>query len=94
MNRGYYSQLMVQVNTSFVDTHVDGDTLPLIMRRVHPTLGHVADAWFTDGQDAYQVRLYAPREPWVDGVIREVSGVFWAASRLDRRGRKLVKEKK
>lgn len=55
-----------------VATNADEDTMPLIIRRVHPTLGHVSDAWFTDGQDAYSVRVYAPREPWVDGVIREV----------------------
>jgi hypothetical protein len=56
-------------------TNADEDTLPLIIRRVHPTLGQVADAWLTDGQEAYHVRVYAPRELWVDGVIREV---VWA----------------
>jgi hypothetical protein len=46
--------------------------MPLIIRRVHPTLGHVADSWFTDGQDAYHVRLYAPYEEWVEGAIRHL----------------------
>ena len=53
-----------------VATNADEETFPLIIQRVHPILGPVADAWLSDGQDAYHVRMYGPDEAWVDGVIR------------------------
>ena len=55
-----------------VATNADEETLPLIIQRVHPVLGQVADAWLSDGQDAYHVRMYAPDEAWLDGAIREL----------------------
>jgi hypothetical protein len=55
-----------------VASNADEETLPLIIRRAHPTLGHVSDAWFTDGEDAYHVRLYAPHEECVDATIRHL----------------------
>jgi hypothetical protein len=63
---------MIRVNKSFVDTNADEESLPLIIRRVHPALGYVSDAWFTHGRKAYHVRVYAPHGEWVDIAIRRL----------------------
>jgi hypothetical protein len=64
--------LAVEYLGPVVATNADDETLPLIIQRVHPVLGQVADAWLTDGRDAYHVRMYAPDEAWLDGAIREL----------------------
>jgi hypothetical protein len=46
-------------------------TRPLVVVRPHPSLGHVADAWFLDGTDLYHVRAYAPHAEWLEADIRE-----------------------
>jgi hypothetical protein len=64
--------LAVEYLGPVVATNADDETLPLIIQRVHPVLGQVADAWLTDGRDAYHVRMYTPDEAWLDGAIREL----------------------
>ena len=68
----FLAGLEVEYLGPVVATNADEETLPLIIQRVHPVLGQVADAWLSDGQDAYHVRMYAPDEAWLDGAIREL----------------------
>jgi hypothetical protein len=46
-------------------------TRPQVVLRPHPSLGHVADAWFMDGTDLYHVRAFAPHAEWLEAYMRE-----------------------